>query len=73
MIRALMHTDEGKPIVLLGFGPENMRRLQGGEPIRFNLKHLDPSGAETDLPDVDVLIVFDDGTLTTTLLDRVVR
>ena len=69
MIRAFLHGDNGKPIVLLGLGEDNMARLRHGEPIRVNLRHLDPTGqGVTELPDVDVVIAFDDGSMTPALL-----
>jgi len=71
VIRALLYTADGKPIVILGLGPENMRRLEGGEPVRVNLKRFDPGGRETDMPDIDVVIAFDDGSLTPTLMDKI--
>ena len=70
MIRAILHKADGSPMVVLGLGEENMRRLRNGEPIKVNLKRLDPTGGETELPDIDVVVVFDDGTLTPTLLDQ---
>jgi hypothetical protein len=69
VIRALLYQADGKPLVILGLGEENMRRLREGEPIRFNLKHLDPGSPKpTDLPDVDLVIAFDDGSLTPALM-----
>jgi hypothetical protein len=53
----------GKSLVVLGLGPINIRRLEKGEPILVNLRKLDPHGQATRLPDIDVLIAFDDGKL----------
>jgi hypothetical protein len=61
MIRALAHDKHGKPIVILGVDAENLSRLQDDKPIRVNLKYLDMSDKPTGLPDIDVVIFFDDG------------
>jgi hypothetical protein len=59
VIRSLAHNDEGKSIVLLGLEPQNMDRLREGQPVRVNLRHLNPGGAPVEeLPDIDVVIFF---------------
>lgn len=68
MIRAVLY-DRGKPIVVLGLSEENMVRLHAGQPVQVNLKHLDPNGPPTDLPDIEVVIAFDDGGLAPQLMN----
>lgn len=52
---------DSRPTVILGLEPENVRRMTKGQPIRVNLRHLDPYGPEApQLPDVDVLICATD-------------
>ena len=57
MIRALGNGD-GRPLVLLGLEPQNLDRLREGQPIRVNLRRLNPEGPDTDLPDIDVVVFF---------------
>lgn len=69
MIRALMVGVRGQPLVMLGLSADNLERLRNDEPIHLELRHL--SGTDEvhrDLPDVDLIIAFDDGTLTEKLL-----
>lgn len=40
MIKALMYTGSGEPIVLLGLSAENMTHLMADEPIPINLADL---------------------------------
>jgi hypothetical protein len=62
MIRALAHDKHGKPIVILGVDAENLSRLQDDKPIQVNLRYLDPtSNKATELPNIDIVIFFDDG------------
>lgn len=49
-------TVNGRPTVILGLTPENLRRMAEGQPAQVNLRDLDPDGPPTPLPDVDVLI-----------------
>ena len=72
MIRAVLRdVRSGKATVLLGLGAENMDRLAAGEPVKVNLRHLDPTtNGMTDLPDIDIVIAFDDGGLGIALLDQ---
>jgi hypothetical protein len=59
VIRSLGHNVDGKQIVLLGLEPQNLDRLREGQPVRVNLRHLDPGGNPLDeLPDIDVVIFF---------------
>lgn len=63
-------TSEGKPTVLLGIDPENFDRLREGQPIRVNLRHLNPDGEPVEaLPDLDVAIFFA-GTDEVTMIER---
>lgn len=50
MIRALMTTKDGRPMLLLGIEAENVKRLKEGQPIHVN-------GREDDLP-IDVVIMY---------------
>lgn len=59
MIRLSMRKN-GQRIVVLGLEPENLRRLQMGEPVRVNLRHLIPGAAPTGLPDIDVMVAATD-------------
>jgi len=61
MIRALLTQKDGKPLVLLGLEPVNLNRLREGQPIKVNLRQLDPDGPPTDLPDIDVAVFFAGG------------
>lgn len=56
MLRAIGSKD-GKPVVILGLERENVRRLINGEPIQVNLRNIG-EGQITDLPDIDIFIVF---------------
>jgi hypothetical protein len=49
---------EGRPLVILGLDPQNLNRLREGQPIHVNLRRLNPGGADTELPDIDVVVVF---------------
>jgi hypothetical protein len=40
MICASAVSGDGRPLVLLGLTPENLRRLRGGEPILVDLREL---------------------------------
>lgn len=55
MIRLALTLD-GTPTVVLGLEPVNMARLARGEPIKVNLRMLDPDGPPTSLPDVDLYV-----------------
>jgi hypothetical protein len=57
VIRVLAHAGD-KPVVMLGLDAQGLNRLREGQPIQVNLRHLDPTGAPTDLPDIDVVIFF---------------
>lgn len=58
MIRALVFVGD-RPVVLLGLTAENRRRLTTDQPIRVNLRALDPDGPPLEsLPDLDV-VIFD--------------
>lgn len=59
MIRLAMTVD-GKATVVLGLDPDNLTRLAQGEPVRVNLRDLDPDGPPTSLPDIDVMIAATD-------------
>jgi hypothetical protein len=61
MIRAVLWDKKhlNPPTVLLGLGADNMVRLQEGKPILVNLKHLDPDGPETELPDINIAITLE--------------
>lgn len=59
MIRLSMRKN-GQRIVVLGLEPENLRRMQLGEPVRVNLRHLVPGEKPTDLPDIDVMVAATD-------------
>ena len=66
MLQATGHsTLTGQTWVLLGLRRDNMDRLQQGQPIRLNLEKLDPS-----LPNVDIIVAFDDGRLEGLLKER---
>ena len=59
MIRAAGVSSTGTPFVFLGLEPQNINRLREGQPIKVNLRHLDPDGPPVEqLPDVDVIIFF---------------
>ena len=45
-----------RPTVVLGLDAVNFGRIARGEPIKVNLRDLDPDGPPTGLPDIDVLI-----------------
>jgi hypothetical protein len=61
MIRAVLwdkqHTNP--PTVLLGLGAENLARLKEGKPVLVNLRHLDPDGPDTQLPDINIAITLE--------------
>jgi hypothetical protein len=58
VIRLAVVNDQDRPMaVVLGLEPVNIARLEDGEPIRVNLRHLDPRGPEVpELPDLDIVI-----------------
>lgn len=59
MIRTAGQQANGTPFVMLGLEPANMDRLREGQPIRVNLRHLDPDGPPVEqLPDLEVVIFF---------------
>jgi hypothetical protein len=63
MLRAT-GTREGRRWVLFGLQDENLRRLRDGKPIRVNLQQLNPGALPNpELPDIDVMIAYDDGHL----------
>jgi hypothetical protein len=69
VIRAILRRKSGCPVVVLGLGDENMRRLMLDQPIRVNLRSLDPGDPpDPSMPDIDVVIAFDDGSLAQSLL-----
>lgn len=53
-------TLDGRRTVVLGLEPVNLERLTKGEPIKVNLRNLDPDGPPTPLPDIDVYIAATD-------------
>lgn len=61
MIRAVLWDKQhlNGPTVLLGLGKENMARLHEGQPVLVNLKHLDPVGPDTALPDINIVITLE--------------
>jgi hypothetical protein len=61
MIRAVLwdKRHENPPTVLLGLEAVNMARLQEGQPVMVNLKHLDPDGPDTQLPDINIVITLE--------------
>jgi hypothetical protein len=61
MIRAVLWDKkrEGIPTVLFGLDAQNIARLQEGQPILVNLKHLDPDGPDTELPDINIAITLE--------------
>lgn len=70
MIRARLVGNHGQPLILFGLDRENLARLQADEPIHVQLRHL--SGTDEtidDLPDVDIIIAFDDGELAAKMLN----
>lgn len=44
MIRAASTTNDGRPLVLLGLTPQNLQRLQEGEPILVDAAELGLDG-----------------------------
>jgi hypothetical protein len=74
MIRAIVSGEDGRKAVLLGIDGENLRRLLNDEPIRVNLRHLDPTGDPVDgMPDIDVVIFDAEGDKAVQLLRRMQR
>lgn len=69
MIRAQLKGKRGQPLLVLGLGKVNIDRLVANdEPIHVELRHF--SGTDQvhdDLPDLDLIIAFDDGSLTAKL------
>lgn len=60
MIRAVLTPKGGEPeTVILGLDEENMRRLRDNKPIKVNLHHLDPDGPPTKLPNLNIVIAYD--------------
>lgn len=60
VIHGLHPEDPDLPTVVLGLAAENMARMTRGEPIKVNLRTLNPSGPPTALPDVDVIVAATD-------------
>jgi hypothetical protein len=57
VIRAFAHDRHGAPVVFLGLEDENLRRLSLDQPIKVNLRHLDPGGEPiAELPDLELVI-----------------
>ena len=54
MIKAVMKTALGEPLLFLGLSGENVTRLVAGEPIRITSAQL----AELDLPPMVVVIHY---------------
>jgi hypothetical protein len=64
MIRAILTPHDGSPAtVVLGLDDENIRRLLDNKPIHVNLLHLDPGGPPTNLPDLNVVLAYDNADL----------
>jgi hypothetical protein len=64
MIRALLTPHDGSPAtVVLGLDEENMTRLRQNKPIHVNLHHLDPGGPPIDLPNLNVVLAYDNDEL----------
>jgi hypothetical protein len=60
MIRAVLTPKGGEPeTVILGLDEVNIQRLRDNKPIRVNLHHLDPDGPPTKLPNINIVIVYD--------------
>jgi hypothetical protein len=60
MIRAVLTPHDGSPpTVVLGLDEENITRLHKNKPIFVNLHHLDPGGPPTKLPNINVVLAFD--------------
>lgn len=60
MIRAVLTPKGGEPeTVLLGLDEENISRLRNNKPIKVNLLHLDPDGPPTKLPNLNIVIAYD--------------
>jgi hypothetical protein len=57
-------------VVLLGLTKVNLDRLMLDRPVLVNLHHLLPGAKPTELPDVDVVIFFDDGNTGAELIKR---
>ena len=57
--------DGGHQTVMIGLDDENLARLQQNQPIKFNLRKLDPTpgAADLELPDIDVVIAYADDAL----------
>jgi hypothetical protein len=50
---------DGTPTVFLALEPQNLDRLREGQPIKVNLRYLDPEGPPVrELPEVDVVILY---------------
>jgi hypothetical protein len=60
MIRAVLTPKGGEPeSVILGLDEVNIQRLREGKPIHVNLHHLDPDGPPTKLPNINIVIAYD--------------
>lgn len=64
MIRAVLTPHDGSPAtVVLGLDEVNIERLRQNKPIYVNLHHLDPGGDPTNLPNVNVVLAYDNDDL----------
>lgn len=64
MIRAVLTPHDGSPAtVVLGLDEVNIERLRQNKPIHVNLHHLDPGGKPTDLPNINVVLAYDNDEL----------
>lgn len=56
MIRLLLHPPGQPPMVVFGLDATSFLRLGRGQPIRVNLRDLDPDGPPTKLANIDIVI-----------------
>lgn len=60
MIRAVLTPKGGEPeTIILGLDEVNITRLKDNKPIKVNLHHLDPDGPPTNLPNINIVIAYD--------------
>lgn len=59
MLRLAGNWSNGTPFVILGLDKRNLGLMREGQPIRLNLRNLDPDGPPVEeLPDLELVLVF---------------